>query len=214
MKPLKPTNWRVIIGALLVVFGIVYLLQTFNILIVRSLPWAIVFGFAGLAFLYVLITNRQQWWAVIPGVILLSIGILIGVDYASPSFADAYGGTIILGGIGLSFLIVYLLDFKNWWALIPSGVMLTIALMTALENFASGESGVVFFLGLAVTFGLLSILPTGGERMKWPWIPAASLLFVAFIISIATATLLNYFWPVVLILIGFYVVYRAFRRGR
>jgi hypothetical protein len=214
---MKAYNWRIIIGALLVVFGAVYLLQTFNIIMVRSLPWAILFGFGGLAFLYVVVKDRKQWWATIPGVILLSIGFTLGLDYADPSFAGSYGATVILGGIGLSFLVVYLLNFVNWWAIIPAGVMLTIAVMTVLEKVVSGGSGisgVVFFIGLAATFALLSILPNGGEKMNWPWIPAASLLFVGFIISIATATLLNYFWPILLIMLGIFVVYRAFRRGK
>jgi len=51
--------------------------------------------------------------------------------------------------------------------------------------------------------------------MKWALIPAAVLLIIGLLIAAATASLLNYLWPVALILVGLYVIVRVLlpRRG-
>lgn len=205
-------NWRALVGGILVAFGVLYLLQSLDIVRVNSLPWAVLLGGAGLTFLYVLVKDRTNWWAVIPGTVLLSIAVLLTLDSIAPRMADPFGGAIVLGGIALSFWVVYILDYRKWWAIIPAGVMTTLALVTITENYISGDGGAVFFFGLAATFGLLYILPTGGERMTWPWIPAAALLFVAAIISVATSSVLNYFWPLLLIAGGGYLIFRTLKR--
>jgi hypothetical protein len=116
---------------------------------------------------------------------------------------------VVLGGIGLSFWVVYILSPQNWWAIIPAGTMVTLAAITAVPESSGPISGGLLFLGLAVTFGLLGILPTGDRRMSWPWIPAAALLVIGIMISISAAHWLNFAWGAVLILAGVYLVTRT-----
>jgi hypothetical protein len=108
---MKSNSWRIIFGLLLLVFGVLALLQSFNIIQTSSSLFALVpatiFLLGGLAFLNVLSTDRRQWWAVIPGVILASIGLLILVSTLFPSLGGILGGLIVLGGIGAAFWAVY-----------------------------------------------------------------------------------------------------------
>jgi hypothetical protein len=209
---MKNVNWRILVGVILLAYGVLFLLQSLNVLDVNALPWAVLVGAAGLTFLYVLFTDRNSWWAAIPGIILLSIAVMLLLSSVAPGVMDVAGGAIVLGGIALSFWVVYLMNVQFWWAIIPAGVMTTLAALTVVENTLRTDGGAIFFLGLAVTFGLLAVLPTGNTKMKWPWIPAAALLFMALIISVATSSMLNYFWPVALILGGGYLIYRTLRQ--
>jgi len=205
-------NWRVLVGGILVAFGLLYLLQSLNLVQVNSLPWAVLLAVAGVTFIYVLVKDRENWWAAIPGIVLLSISLMLVLESVAPQLIDPFAGAIVLGGIGISFWVVYIVNHQSWWAVIPAGVMSTLTLVTLAENFFSGDGGAIFFLGLAATFALLYILPTGGKRMKWPLIPAAALLFIAAIISVATSSMLNYFWPVILIAGGGYLIFRTLKR--
>jgi hypothetical protein len=121
------------------------------------------------------------------------------------------GGVIILGGIGLAFLLVYLSNRENWWAIIPAGVMLTLTAIVALQDLATGfEVGGLLFLGLGLTFIVVAVLPTQHGQMKWAFIPAGVLLAMGLLITAALSDLINYIWPVVLILAGLFLVLRTF----
>jgi len=210
---MKVLNWRVIVGVVLLVLGVVALLQSLKIVPASGGIWDIffcaLFALAGLSFLVVLFQNRANWWAAIPGVILLSIGVLIGLNALAPQIGAQYGGMVVLGGIGLSFWVVYILSPQNWWAIIPGGTLFTLAAITVIPDSTGAVVGGVLFLGLAVTFGLLAILPTGNRRMNWPWIPAAALLVVGILISISAAQWLNFVWGAVLIVAGVFLVART-----
>jgi len=48
----------------------------------------------------------------------------------------AYFGPVFLVAVGLPFLYLYLRNEKNWWVIIPAGVMITLAVIAALNSFA------------------------------------------------------------------------------
>jgi hypothetical protein len=210
---MKRLNWRIIVGVCLLVLGVVALLQSLKIVPTSGGIWDIffcaIFALAGLAFLVVLFQNRSNWWAAIPGVILLSIGVLIGLNALAPEIGSKYGGMVVLGGIGLSFWLVYILSPQNWWAIIPGGTLVTLSVITVIPDSSGPIVGGILFLGLAVTFGLLAVLPTGNRRMSWPWIPAAALLVMGIMISISAAQWLNFVWGAILVLAGVFLVART-----
>jgi len=216
---MKPILWRVVLGVFLLLIGVVALLQTLKVVNFNLGFWPVFFAamfvLVGLAFLAALIQDRANWWAAIPGVTLLSIGALIGLNELAPGFTP-YGGSLVLGGIGLSFWLVYLLAPQNWWAIIPGGTMLSLAVVAGADamHLRAIDSGGFLFLGLAVTFALLGILPTGGRKMNWPWIPAAVLLVKGVLISFSSAGFANFVWPVILILAGASMLLRSFFRSR
>ena len=203
---------RVFWGLLLIAGGVIFLLENLNILEVGGLFWAVLFAIAGLVFLTVFIGDRQHWWALIPGIILLAIGSLIFLDAVSPQATERLGGVIVLGGIGLAFLIVYLVNRANWWALIPAGVMFTLAAVALLEGTMSDfETGGIFFLGLGLTFLLVALLPTPDGYMRWAFVPAGVLLLIGILMTAALTQVINFVWPLTLILAGLFLVLRAFR---
>jgi len=215
---MKRFETRVAWGILLIAGGVLFLLQNLGILGGGiALLWALLFGAAGVIFLYVFLTDRANWWAVIPGFVLLSLAVLIVLNQLAPGVGGTWGGALFLGGVGLGFWVIYFVNREHWWAVIPGGVLLTLALVAGLSSMLEGtEVGGVFFLGLGLTFGLLSFLPTPQGRMKWALIPAAVLLVMGLLITAAFASALNYLWPVALILIGLYLIFRTFgfRQGQ
>jgi hypothetical protein len=201
------------IGAiLLIIVGILLLLQNFGILGgIVALIWALIFAAGGLIFLYMFLTNRTQWWAIIPGFALLGLAALIALDEFLPQVGDILGGAIFLGAMGLAFWVIYFQRREQWWAIIPGGVMFTLALIAGLDAAFEGlETGGVLFLGLGLTFGLLSFVPTPHGRMKWALIPAAVLLVMGVLITAVATGGLAFLGGAALILVGLYVLLRMF----
>lgn len=211
---MKLLSSRLFWGLLLVIGGVLLLLDTFGIFKGGALFWTLTSGIAGVLFLSLYATNRENWWALIPGIIFLAISAMIGLNSFLPGFSDTnLGGTIILGGIALCFLLVYLAERGNWWAIIPAGVMTTIAIVAVLDtNTSSIASGGIFFLGLGITFAFVAVLPTSVGQMRWAWIPAGILGLMGLLILIAAEDLINYMWPSALILAGILLVVRSIRR--
>ncbi len=210
----KILSSRLFWGIILIIGGGLLLLDTFGIFSGGALFWTAASAIAGLLFLSVYITNRENWWALIPGVIFLAIGLAIGLNAFLPGFSDLnLAGPIILAGIGLSFLLVYLAERANWWAIIPAGVMATIAVVALLDASTSGlASGGIFFLGLGLTFALVAVLPNPFQVMRWAWIPASVLSLMGALILVAAEELINYIWPAALIVGGVFLIWRSFRK--
>ena len=204
---------RVLWGALLILAGLAFLLQNIIGFPIGGIFWGVIFGIAGLVFLSVYISNRQHWWALIPGFTLLGIGFTIAVSSLFPQLGGVVGGPVILGGIALSFFTVFLANRENWWALIPAGVMFTLAIVAGLDQFISGGGvGGIFFLGLGLTFALIALLPTSQGRMRWAWIPAGVLIFMGMVVFAAAENIFGFLWPIALILVGVFFVFRALIR--
>ena len=74
---MKSSRGYIGLGILLVVLGLLFLLQNFdlfNINVLGDLIWGVLFGAAGLVFLWVFVSNLEgNWWAVIPGFTLLGL---------------------------------------------------------------------------------------------------------------------------------------------
>jgi len=202
----------VVWGVALIALGILFLLQTFGILGgLVTLVWILLFGAAGVAFLIVFLTDRAHWWALIPGFTLLGLSALIALDWLFPRLGDAWGGALFLGAIGLSFWAVYFFQREHWWAVISGGVMFTLALVAALSSVVEGTAaGGIFFLGIGLTFALFSAVNTPQGRMRWALIPAAVLSGMGVILVAAATPLLGYLWPAALVVLGLFLLSRAF----
>jgi len=206
---------RIFWGLILIIGGLLLLLDTLGIFDGGDLFWTIVTVVVALLFLSVFATNQDHWWALIPGTIFLAISAMIGLNAFLPGFSEKnLNFIILLGGVALSFLLVYLVEKSNWWAIIPMGVIATIAVVASMDKNTTTlvSSGGVFFLGLGATFILVAVLPTPNGPMRWAWIPGIILGLIGLILLMAVEEYINYIWPIGLILGGLFLVVRAFRR--
>jgi hypothetical protein len=213
---MKFLSSRVFWGLLLIVGGILFLLQAFDLLAGEDIFWGLAFAAAGSMFLWGYFENRGNWGLLIPGFVLWGIAGEILVDLLPKNVAETLDGVFILSSIGLAFWAIYLVTRSNWWAIIPGGVMLTLAVVTVLDNNPNAigdlDTGGVFLLGLGVTFALLAILPGRRREMTWALIPAVVLGVIGFFLLATSSRLIAFVGPAVLILLGLYVLYRGFRR--
>ena len=205
-------NFRLVFGVLLILAGAIFLAENAGLIAMPNSIWGVLFAFGGLAFLSVLFFDRSQWWAAMPGLVLLSLGATILLDDYAPGIADRLGGGIFLGGIGLAFWLVYFLAPANWWAIIPGGVLVTLGVVASLDNVSGLDTGGIFFFGLAATFGLLALVRVDGRRMGWPLIPAGILFVMGLLITASASNLVNFVWPVAIIGVGVFLLVRSFMR--
>ncbi len=205
-------DWSALIfGLLLVLLGALLLLQNLGVLPFWTIIWIVLFAAGGIAFLYTFFTDQEKWWALIPGFVLLGISALILLGEFFPAAEEAIGGPLFLIALSASFWIVYLVHREHWWAVIPGGVLLSVAVVAALENVETGfDTGGIVLLGIGLTFLLLSMVPTDEERMRWPLIPGGILLIIGIVVMAEEVAVLQYVWPAALILGGLYLVLRNF----
>lgn len=203
-----------ILGFGLILIGSLMLLEKVGL--VRGLAdvvWGGILMIGGVNFLLMFYQNHEgSWWAVIPGLALLGMGL----GAVLPQKFDFMDGGIFLLAIGLSFYIIYLSDRVRWWALIPGGVLLTLSLVAfrQVENDPM-ENGALLFAGLGMTFLLVAVLPTPTGKKQWAYIPSAVLFVMAALTgSQAGQGLVAYIVPVVLILAGFVLLIAYFYRQK
>lgn len=212
---MKKVDFRVLKGSGLIALGTIFLLQTTGIISgAFSLIWSLLFAAGGAVFLYFYFLNRAQWWALIPGLLFLGFaGLIILSEYGSSNLR-AFGAPLILFSLALSFLLIYLLHRSNWWAIIPGGFLASIAAMVALEPYLRGGGAAVgvFFLGGALTFGLLGVVRTPQGRMKWAYIPGIVLLVLSLVFFSIALEAFQALWAGALIVLGLLVVIRTLLR--
>lgn len=149
--------------------------------------WMLVFAAISLlGFVSYAMSGWTQWGWLFPAGIFGGLAIIVAL--ATNNVDSAAVGSPLFFGLLLPFAAAYLTDrVRNWWALIPGGIMLFLALTTLLVDNVGGEwVGAMFllliglvFLGVyfnhrtriwalivAYVFGVLSIAPmlaAGGE---------------------------------------------------
>ncbi len=205
---------RLIWGVALIAMGAFFLARQLGLFGSLQLPfWAFAFGLLGLIFLFTFVTDRRQWWSLIPGFILLGVALVMfnGQNEFMPA---QQAGALFLFSIGLPFLLIYLLDRRMWWALIPGGVLSVLALITVLAGRElSGQAvGAILFFGLAIVFALVRFTTRSNPYMGWAtWVAillaaigalllitgpqAASLVGPAILIGLGVFLLVRNYWP-------------------
>ena len=207
---MKHNAWRIILGAVLVIFGAMALLQNFGNISFEGSLWgvfvALLFGAVGAGFLVTFVQDRKiNWWAVIPGMTLVGLALLVllGVMNFKP---DEVLPAVFMGFIGASFLIIYFNDRDKWWAIIPGGVVSSIALLILFSEQGTWPA-VILFGGMAATFGLVALTAGTTEKPRtWAWWPAGIMAVLAVIVGLTSSPLEGILWPIVLIGAGLVMV--------
>ncbi len=217
-KP-RRTNQALLWGALLVVAGIITFIANLGLFSnVAEFIVAAAFGAGGLVFLYFFLRDTQgSWWAAIPSGALLSLAGTIMVAEYAPASTRFLSGAVFLGGLALGFLAVYVVRRDMWWALIPGGVLASLASMAAINDsgmrWGNDIGGGLLFLGMGVTFLLVALAPDEhGKGRWWAFIPAAILLVIgALVLASYTAALesMGFVWGALLVIGGGFLLWRS-----
>ena len=159
-------------------------------------------------FLAVFLLNRENWWALIPGWVLLTIGVMVFLldqNLLPGDLVPLY----VLSSIGMPFLVVYLMNRENWWALIPAYVLLNIATMVTLIVFDLLDGFAIpayIMFSIAIPFVVVFLI---NRSQRWALIPAGILSFLGFGFFIGT-DLGRYVIPAVLVVAGAWLLYTSF----
>ena len=145
--------------------------------------------------------SQAQRNQLLPGLILIGLGVVFLLARAS-----ALSGWIVLAGLGVIFIIAYL-SSRSYGLLIPGCILLGLGLGEAV-----GLSSLGLGLGFIAIFAV-DTLVRGRTSHWWPLIPgviiagdAALNANVAGIGSLRQVAV--DWWPVLLILIGAFVLFR------
>jgi hypothetical protein len=148
--------WALIPFYVLISIGVMIVLTEFDIL-----PGAFtafyVLAVIALPFLVVFLRNRSNWWAMIPFYVLSVIGILVvllELRVLNGLLIPAY----ILLAIALPFFVVFARNPKNWWSLIPGGILAFIGLSFLLATAAIQVVGAAALIVAGVVILVLQLV--------------------------------------------------------
>ena len=189
----KKGLWRVVVGVGLILLGIAAILQTYNILTgsIWAIIFTVLFGLAGAGFLITFFQDRKQWWAIIPGFMLLGLASTIFLAEFTTGFLSDLAAVVFLASAALSFLIIYLLKRDFWWALIPAFVLGGLSVMIGLEEsnlpIRDEYAVAVFLISIGLPFLLLYLIK---RDFWWALIPAGTMVGVGLLVAFESVAVL------------------------
>lgn len=170
--------------------------------------WIALFaGVSLLGFVSYALTGFKQWGWLFPAGVFGGLALIITLAEANVDTAAVASPLFI--GLLIPFAAAYLTDrTRNWWALIPGGVMLFLALTTLLVDSAGGEwVGALFLFMVALSFLLVYL---NNQTRTWALIVAyvTGVLGLAPLMSIGGRNA-EFFGPIFLFAVAlpFFVVY-------
>ncbi len=164
-------------GLILIAGGATALAQTQGYLTdLQPAIWVTVFTVINLVSLALyFLSGLQNWGMLFPVGIFGALPFL--VDRAANHADNPSMAAPLFVGIGLPFVAAYLLDRdRNWWAVIPAGIMAFLTfVLSSVENPGGEVIGSALFFILAGTFGFIFFT----RRSLW----AAIVAYVMFVMS-------------------------------
>ncbi len=203
---------RLIWGVALIAMGAFFLAQQLGLFGTVQLPfWAFAFGLLGLIFLATFVADRRQWWALIPGCILLGVALLL-VNSQNELIPAQQAGALFLLSIGLPFLLIYLTDRRMWWALIPAGVLTVLALITFMigRELSGQVVAAILLFGMAAVFALVRFATRTSPYMGWATWVAVILAVIGVLVLITGPQAAALVGPAILIGLGLFLLARAY----
>jgi hypothetical protein len=210
-------GWAVV----LVAVGILLLLFNLGVL-ARYEPTAqyVVAGLLALGGFSALVSyywRRDLWWRLMPGWTLLALAAMVLLS-VNDSVPRPYIGATLFIGLALAFANIYIVNRdEQWWAIIPGGFMLVLAIVIGLTVKINRLEtlGAILFVGMGLVFALVYLL-AGRRRHWWALIPAGVLIFfglLAYSIDNKLQGTLLRWWPAALIVIGAIVAFVSTLQG-
>jgi hypothetical protein len=167
------------LGALLIAGGLVILLGgRAGMGILGELVWLAALG-ALAAFAWSALSPRRA--------LPLRIAVHAAITITAAATTVQLSGPAFLGFVAWAFWLVYLTPgagrTHTGWALIPAGVVSTLAAVAAVDSLLPRwDEGSVFLLGMTATFTAIYLLPRergGGRWALWPALVWAAITVLA-----------------------------------
>ena len=208
-------------AAAMLVAGVVLLLFNLGVLAAyeptAQYVVAAVLAAMGGGFLASYVWRRGEWWRLMPGWTLLALATMmllsVQADLPRPIIA-----AVLFVGLAVAFVHIYLVRrAEHWWAIIPGGFMLVLAVVIGLSVRVERLEtlGAALFVGMGLVFFALYLL-AGTRRHWWALIPGGVLMLFGLLIYTVNNTVqsaLLRWWPVSLIVLGLVMAYLAATRG-
>jgi hypothetical protein len=149
--------WRAIAGFTLLGIGAVILLEWRNVSLGDWGSALVLFGVA-LGFWAVLLAHADNWWALIPAGVLTVVGLLVGLG---AEFSQDIWLAALFGGLGLVFLLLYLVRFGQHdtrWAGIPAAALLLVGLVTYVSALGGAELVQQWWPAVLIVVGIVLLI--------------------------------------------------------
>ena len=127
--------WTIIPGFSFLGLGVLILLSWILPGVGNSVGTGLFLGSIGASFFVIRADHRDQWWPIIPGGVMITVGVVAMLE--SLGWLGFDSGSIFLVGLGLTFLLVYLLSpssKKMTWALWPAGILAAIGVFIGVAT--------------------------------------------------------------------------------
>ena len=201
-------NQALVWGGLLIIFGVVGLVESFTDL--TPWAWVAILAITGFAIFGVFLSDRSEWWPLIPTYVLWAIAGLLALVELNV-LRDQFLPTYVLCTIALPFLVVYLRDRAQWWALIPAYVLIAVAALVFLSETALlRDTFQATFVLTAIALPFL-VAYLRDRAQWWALIPAYVLLSIGVMVLLQELGILSDFlvpaYVMFVIAIPFFVVY-------
>jgi hypothetical protein len=117
----------------------------------------------GFPFLVFWLKDKTHWWLLIPAYVLVVVGVMvafIGFGWLTNFLIPAF----VMFAIATPFFVVYFRDSKNWWSLIPGGVLGLIGLSFLLASQEVKFLVPVLMVAVGVVIVFRNIVKSRGSR--------------------------------------------------
>lgn len=205
-------DYRNVLGLVLILAGVLLGLQELGVFTgsVRDAVFTAAFGLSAVVLFRIFLGDRRRWWAMLAAFTLLGLTLTNLLNMVSSD-----GGSVFMGSMALGFIMVYILDRRMWWAIIPGGVLLSLALVIYFEGapgrLAFNPAGILF-IGMGITFLLLSLVRDNGKRLGWGIYPGIPLLIFGIMIAFGSEASWAVIGPVMLIAGGAFIILNSLRK--
>ncbi len=201
---------RRVAGALLLLAGAATLLAGRGVVgLLAELAWI-----GGLALAAVV-----AWRALTPRAPLgLRIVVHAALGMTAAATTTQLSGPAFLGFVAVAFWLVYRTPSRRQpvtgWAIIPAGVLTTLAAVAAVDSLRPRwDGGAVFLLGMTATFTAIYLLPRERGGGRWALWPALAWALLTVLANDPTGAFTRWWLPLTMIGVGVAVLGWT-RRGR
>jgi len=204
----KSRRQGLVLGGLLIVFGVLALLENFTDFSIWI--WVAVLVVGGLIVYAIYAADREEKWILIISYAMLAVAGLITLLELN-ILRDAFVATYVLLAIALPFLLAFLSNRENWGLLIPAYVLFVIGIMVPLiELGVLSDIMIAAYVLFAIAIPFFVVYIRNSANW-WALIPAGILSVIAASFLIAQAAV-EYVFAAALIVAGILIVVRQFTK--